>query len=129
MKFQVRLAVAREPLQIPVPGRAEELHLTTQPRYVDEVELAAAQAYLSNPNLPYQQSLLFTGAVLSDESEPLDSFDHDELDRLETALGLPNTRKSPAGGTRMIHERVCLIRESGYTNGGHEVRRALAAAA
>ena len=128
MKHQVRLAVAREPLQIPVPGRTEELHLTTQPRYVDEVELAAIQAFLSNPKLPYQQSLVFTGAVLSDESEPLDSFDHDQLDQLEATLGLSNTRKSPAGGTRMIHERVCLIRERGYTNGGHEVRRALTAA-
>lgn len=126
MKFQVYLGGRHEPLQIPIEGRADELHITTRPRWVDERELAAIQAFLKT--LPYEQKLNMTGAVLSDESEPLDNFTHDELDELELTLGLPNTRFAMSGGQRAIHERVCLIREQGYTNGGHEVRPALAAA-
>lgn len=126
MRFQVYLGGRCEPLQIPIPGRSEELHITTQPRWVDEVELAAIQEFLKK--LPYEQRLIPTGAVLSDESEPLDDFSHDELDQLESALGLQNTRYAITGGLRGIHERVCIIREQGYTNGGHEVRPALVAA-
>ena len=127
MQFQVQLGVRAEPLQIPIPGEPDELHITTQPRWVTASQLAAIQSFLSK--LPYEQRLNFTGAILSDESEPLDQFTHDQLDQLELAIGLKNSRKSPAGGTRQIHERVCLIREQGYTNGGHEVIPALTAAA
>ncbi len=127
MKYQAYLGRPRsEPLQIPVPGRAE-LHITTQPRWLDAEQLAAAQAYIEA--LSYPQTLILTGAVIGDADDPLLSFSHDELDQLEAALNLPNTRKPAAGGTRFVPERVYLIRESGYTNGGHEVRPAIASGA
>lgn len=127
MKYQAYLGRRSEPLQIPVPGRRAELHLTTQPRWLDAEEVAAAQAYIND--LSYPQTLVLTGAVIGDADDPLLNFSHDELDMLESELGLPNTRKPKAGGTRMLPERVYLIRERGYTNGGHEVRKAIAAGA
>jgi len=88
----------------------EAFYLSDKPRYLNLEEIELAQAQASR----YHQSLVFTGAVLIDSADPLLQASHPQLDRIESEAKLPNTRKSPAGGTRSTYERVLILRERGY---------------
>ena len=118
LKRQVGLARPGEPLQIPLPhdfqgqqshSKAGEIVVSTDlaPLTLDEIEVV--QRYVAS--LPYPQRLKF-GTVLLDAADPLKQATHEELDRLERAVGLSNTRFAVGGGERQVVERALLIREA-----------------
>jgi len=130
--FEVGLSNPREPLQIPYPksymgaksGKPtdQEFHLSVEPRYLFQGEIEIAEKFVSK--LPYPQRVVRTGAVLNpDGDDPLAQADHDELDRVEKAQSMPNTRKSPTGGERSPYERVLIIRERGYFGNNSQLLR------
>lgn len=88
----------------------DEFYLSDKPRYLTRGELALAEKEVSK----IKQHLIFTGAVLLDSADPLLNLSHDQLDAIERDNSFPGTRKSPAGGTRSIYERVLILRERGY---------------
>lgn len=128
MKVQAHLLLSGESLQIPYPKgfnprskiaaeRSDpEFHLTTTPRWLSPDEIELAEKFIDD--LPYQQKLVKTGAVLIDANDPLLTKTHDELDGVERQLQLGNTRRGPTGSPRNIRERVILIRERNYLGNG-----------
>jgi hypothetical protein len=129
MKKQVYLKSNKEALQIPYPvnfPEAEksldpddrEIHLNSSPRWLTPSEIEVVEAYLQT--LPYAQSLLLTGAVAIDESDPLLTLTLEQLDEMEAEESLPSTKYSIGGGIRQLNERVLIIRESGYSGVGRK---------
>lgn len=123
---QCKLQRPVEPLQIPYPSDWSNpktvdpddtaIHLSTIPRFLNEYEIELVQAFCKE--LPYSQNLALTGAKLLDRNDPLLGFDHDQLDRIEKFVNLPNTRRTN-GGERQTYERVLIIRERGYEGSGN----------
>lgn len=128
MKKQVYLKSNKEALQISYPLGFEgeksldpddtEIHLNSAPRWLTGDEVAIVKDYLKS--LPYLQELLFTGAVLIDESDPLLTLSLEQLDEMEATENLPSTKYSLDGGVRQLGERVLIIRESGYDGVGRK---------
>ena len=88
----------------------ESFYISDQARYLNEQEIELAQKAAKSQG----HILVFSGAVLIDENDPLLQFDHSQLDAVEAEAKLSNTRKALSGGTRSIYERVLIIRERGY---------------
>jgi hypothetical protein len=88
----------------------DEFYLSDKPRYLTAGELTLAEKEVAK----MKQTLVFTGAVLIDPADPLLNYSHDQLDAIERDNSFPCSRKSPAGGTRSIYERVLILRERGY---------------
>lgn len=91
-------------------SQEDSFYISDQSRYLnpEEIELAQKAAKAQG------HILVFSGAVLIAENDPLLQFDHNQLDAVEAEAKLPNTRKALAGGTRSLYERVLIIRERGY---------------
>lgn len=128
MQKQCYLKIGSESLQIPYPpdfkgaksmdSEDTEIHINSLPRLLTEDEILVVEDYLKT--LPYPQSLLFTGAIFLDPSDPLVAMDNIELDRLEDEDMLPSTKYSKDGGIRQPYERVLILRESGYKGVGRK---------
>lgn len=130
IKKEVKLRVPREPLQIPYPKGFTgdksnhpddaDFHLSTEPRYLTLDEIVVASGYAAK--LPYPQSVLETGALLTDEEDELLAWSHSGLDELERNAGLRSTRYviNSGGCQRAVRERVYTIREQGYYGSGQK---------
>lgn len=115
---ECHLRFTRSPEQISYPQgftgqksahpEEEEFFIGKEPRYLTSDEIKLAEDFLKT--LPYQQELVLTGAVLVDPEDPLFQKTHEELDRIEADMNLPNSRP-PEGGDCEIRERVYRIRE------------------
>jgi hypothetical protein len=118
---EVTLKKGREPLQIPVPKTFEGqrssdddtifVYPITPPVTLTMDEIAVVAAFVET--LPYAQGLVF-GATMLDADDPLMDADHDRLDEVESAAGLPNSRQVAGSGQRSERERLLIIRESGH---------------
>lgn len=128
MQKQSYLKNGSESLQIPYPPDFKgaksldiedtEIHINSIPRMLTEDEIPLVEGYLKT--LPYSQSLIFTGAVFLDPTDPLIGMDNDGIDRLEAEELLPSTKYSQGGGLRQPLERVLILRESGYQGVGRK---------
>lgn len=131
MLIEAHLTKAKEPLQIPYPRNFsgeksgspddKEFHLSCQPRYLTEDEVAIAEAFVTR--LLYPQTVSRTGAVQIGD-DPLLEKDQEYLDEVEKNAQLENTRQSPSGGDRSVFERVLIIRERGYRGNGYKMLQA-----
>lgn len=121
MQIEAHLQYPRENLQIPYPQGFQSRSKTNpldeniiagaEPRFYSAPEIEVVEKFL--PNLPYAQSLIKTGAVLIGDDALL-GYSHDQLDEIESAQDLPNTRLTGTAAERAIRERVFIIREQGY---------------
>jgi hypothetical protein len=128
MQKQAYLKIGSESLQIPYPPDFKgaksldiedtEIHINSIPRLLTEDEIPLVENYIKT--LPYPQSLLFTGAVFLDPSDPLVAMSNAELDKLEADELIPSTKYSKDGGLRQPYERVLILRESGYQGVGRK---------
>lgn len=124
MQVEAHLQYPRESLQIPYPQGFKsndkthaddaEIIVGYEPRYYSAAELPVIEAYL--PQLPYNQSLIRTGAILIGDDALL-AATHDDLDRIETAAQLTNSRYVDEATERPLRDRVYLARELGYRGG------------
>jgi hypothetical protein len=87
----------------------DSFYISDQSRYLNQKEIELAQKAAKMQG----HILMFSGAVLIDENDPLLQFNHNQLDTVEVEAELPNTRKALSGGTRSLYERVLIIRERG----------------
>ena len=119
---QVKLSSPIENLEIYVPpsfagkrSKGGDIYIGMQPIFLTPDEIEFVENYIDQ--LPYDQSLIYTGYITVDSEDPLFSYTSAQLDELERDNGLPSTRDLPGGGQRSLYERVLLIRESGFVSG------------
>lgn len=91
------------------PIEADEFFVGSEPLFLTNGEIELVQALTTK--LPYRQEIILTGAVLVDSNDPLLLMTDDELDEVESVLGLESSR-DPSGAELSTRERVYRTREA-----------------
>jgi hypothetical protein len=122
MQIQLNLKKGT-PLEVKYPegfkdksvSMSKEMHLSLQPKMFTVGEYFLIKKELEKRS---REKELEMGTVLIDETDPLLTKTHKEIDSIEEKLSFSNTKKNPKGGKNSIHQRVISIRERGYFGNG-----------